>query len=106
MLSSGNPGSARITYSPAANAPRVRGSGAPNKPSGVTAIELAEVWPSGSTTVWPLARNAAMTFVGETVLDPDLVRQPLMVQARRGDRGGDVHVVVEHVDDHLQHRRR
>ena len=37
-------------YCPAASAPRVRGSGAPSNPFGVTAIELAEVWPIGSTT--------------------------------------------------------
>ena len=56
---------AKSTYSPAANAPRVRGSGAPNNPSGVTAIELAEVWPSGSITVWPFARKPAMTSSGK-----------------------------------------
>ncbi len=39
------------SYCPAAAAPRVRGSGAPSNPFSVTAIELAEVWPSGSTTV-------------------------------------------------------
>src|SRR5438874_1980230 len=32
-------------YCPAAALPRVRGSGAPSTPLGVTAMELAEVWP-------------------------------------------------------------
>lgn len=36
-------------YSPAASAPRVRGSGAPSSPFGVTAIEFADVCPIGST---------------------------------------------------------
>ena len=38
-------------YCPSAHAPRVRGSGAPSGPWGPTAIELAEVWPSVSTTL-------------------------------------------------------
>ena len=38
------------------------------------------------------------------MFDPHFIRQPLMMQARGCDGGGDVHVVVEHVDDHLQHR--
>src|SRR6266481_8500347 len=43
--------------------------------------------------------------VGETAFDPHLIRQPLMVHARRRHRGRDIHAIVEHVDDHLQHRR-
>jgi hypothetical protein len=39
----------------------VRGSGAPSRPFGVTAIEFAEVWPSGSITLWPFALSAANT---------------------------------------------
>ena len=92
------------TYCPAASAPRVRGSGAPSNPFGVTAIELAEVWPIGSTTSMALGPQRGQRVLGKAALDPDLVRQPLMVQPRRGDRGGDIHVVVEHIDDHLQHR--
>src|SRR3954447_1878633 len=50
---------AEIDYCPAASAPRVRGSAAPNTPFGVTAIVLAEVWPSGTTITWPIAFSAA-----------------------------------------------
>jgi len=44
-------------------------------------------------------------LVGKAVLDPYLVRQPLMVQARRGHRGRDSHAVIERIDDHLHDRR-
>ena len=52
-------------YCPAASDPRVRGSGAPSRPFGVTAIEFADVWPSGSITAWPLAFNAASVSSGK-----------------------------------------
>ena len=77
--------------SPAAVAPRVRGSGAPSNPFGVTAIEFAEVWPIGSHQAMALGTQAAQGVFGETPLEPHLVRQPLMVQARRRHRGGDIH---------------
>src|SRR5712691_342261 len=39
-------------------------------------------------------------LVGETALDPNFIREPLMVQPRRRHRGRDVHAIVEHIDDH------
>ena len=47
-------------HCPEASAPRVRGSGAPNSPFGVTAMVLAEVWPSGTTMTWPIAFSTAI----------------------------------------------
>src|SRR5712671_4442928 len=44
-------------------------------------------------------------LVGETAFDPHLIRQPLMVHARRRHRGRDILAIIEHVDDDLQHRR-
>src|SRR5262249_28509270 len=45
----------------AASEPRVRGSGAPSNPFGVTAIEFAEVYPIDSPTAWPFSFSAAST---------------------------------------------
>ena len=73
--------------------------------AGVTAIELAEVWPSGSITLCPFCRSAASISGGNAAFDAHVIRHPLMVHARRGHRGGDIHLVVDHVDDHLRHRR-
>jgi len=66
-------------------------------------------WPRNSRAVRsryvPLRPQCRDDVVGETVLDPDFVGQPLMVQPRCRHRRGDIHMVIEHVDDHLQHRR-
>ncbi len=42
--------------------------------------------------------------VSKAALDPHFIRQPLMVQTGCIDRGGDVHAIIEHIDDHLEHR--
>src|SRR5580693_3547410 len=62
---------------------------------------LAERFDDGVT----LRLQGCDHVVGETMLDPHFIRQPLVVQAWGGDRGRDVHIVVDHIDDDLQHRR-
>src|SRR6267143_6029750 len=52
-----------------------------------------------------LGAQGGQRLLGKTALDPHLIRQPLMMQARRRYRLGYIHAVIQHVDDHLQHRR-
>jgi hypothetical protein len=54
----------RRDQSPAASAPRVRGSAAPTIPCGVTAIEFADVRRSSCTTLWPRASSSWITSAG------------------------------------------
>ena len=49
--------------------------------------------------------EAAHRVSRHRLLGHDLVRQPLVMDARRGDRGGDVHAEIDRVEDHLQRRR-